>query len=498
MINAQGTSPEQIWARMASIFGQALKAIRDDPSATTAPPASLAEYEGLYESDWGETFVLRWDGSLAAVSLPTSDPIEALQKLRRDDGGPSGHSACPPLEGESDWDSAARLCYSSPSSSRFSMATFSRGSNQLEKRVLGEGSRRYRWALPVLSVASVLLVLELALIPFPVIDPLPFMPDDEEYPFLRFQPEQEYTWSRGWNFEVVNQVRVNNYGFVSDHDYDAEATTPLLAVVGDSYVEAAMVPYGQTCAGRLATHLSPRLRVYSVGFSGAPLSQYLVYAQYLRDEFRPSGVVFIVVQNDFLGSLLKYSRYPQHTYFDDGNAGELTFVRLFRSRSWLRRSMSRSNLLRYMYWNVGLAYWPADWRRSIRQRAVTGSNPNAAEWLADSKRAIDHFFELLPEMSGLEPARIAFVVDGPRFTLYSESEEAAERFQGSLADMNRRYFMAGAEARGYEIMDMLPRFADHWKANGARFDWPKDSHWNALGHSVCFETVAKSGLLSGM
>ena len=71
---------------MASIFGQALKAIRDDPSAATAPPASLAEYEGLYESDWGETFVLRWDGSLAAVSLPTSDPSVALQKLRRDDG----------------------------------------------------------------------------------------------------------------------------------------------------------------------------------------------------------------------------------------------------------------------------------------------------------------------------------------------------------------------------------------------------------------------------
>ena len=86
MINAQGTSPEQIWARMASIFGQALKAIRDDPGAATAPPASLAEYEGLYESDWGETFVLRWDGSLAAVSLPTSAPIDAMQKLRRDDG----------------------------------------------------------------------------------------------------------------------------------------------------------------------------------------------------------------------------------------------------------------------------------------------------------------------------------------------------------------------------------------------------------------------------
>lgn len=86
MINAQGTSPDQVWARMAGIFGAALKAIRDDPGGAMAPSASLAGYEGLYESDWGETVVLRWDDGLAAVSLPTGDPLDALRKLRHDDG----------------------------------------------------------------------------------------------------------------------------------------------------------------------------------------------------------------------------------------------------------------------------------------------------------------------------------------------------------------------------------------------------------------------------
>ena len=268
-----------------------------------------------------------------------------------------------------------------------------------------------------------------------------------------------------------------------------------------------MVPYGQTCAGRLATHLSPRLRVYSFGMSGAPLSQYLVYAQYVREEFRPSGIVFVITSGDFTESFLKYSRQYSFTYFDDGNAGELTLVRQPRSpRSWLWRLMksmtNRSNLLRYLYMNVDLrtvVHQPS--AALVSQSDLNQPAAERPELLADSKRAIDRFFELLPEMSGLEPARIAFVVDGPRFTLYSEGEEAAERaerFRGSHRDLNRRYFMAGAEARGYEVMDMLPRFADHWKANGARFDWPKDAHWNALGHSVCSETVAKSALLAGM
>ena len=267
-----------------------------------------------------------------------------------------------------------------------------------------------------------------------------------------------------------------------------------------------MVSYGQTCAGRLATHLSPRLRVYSFGFPGAPLSQYLAYAQYVREEFRPSGIVFVVVVNDFAESLLKYSWKHPIAHFDDGNAGELTLVKVPHSRSsWLRRSMSRSNLLRYLYWNVdlGTVYQTAAARGGEGSAPVLVSDLNRPaaerpELPADSKRAIDYFFELLPEMSGLEPARIAFVVDGPRFTLYSESERTAERFQGTHRDLNRRYFMAGAEARGYEVMVLLPRFADHWKANGARFDWPNDEHWNALGHDVCSETVAKSALLSGM
>lgn len=86
MINAQGTNPGQVWARMATIFGSALESIADDPSGATARPAALADYEGLYESDWGETFVLRWDGELAAVGLPTDDPMEAMRKLRRGDG----------------------------------------------------------------------------------------------------------------------------------------------------------------------------------------------------------------------------------------------------------------------------------------------------------------------------------------------------------------------------------------------------------------------------
>ena len=76
-------------------------------------------------------------------------------------------------------------------------------------------------------------------------------------PVFHFTPEREAIWSRGWRFEQVNRVRVNNAGYVNDQRYDPADPRPLLAVVGDSYVEASMVPYARTLHGRLATAAGP-------------------------------------------------------------------------------------------------------------------------------------------------------------------------------------------------------------------------------------------------
>ncbi|MDE2804382.1 MAG: serine hydrolase [Gemmatimonadota bacterium] len=83
MISAQGASPDDVWSKMMSTVGAALESIQADPGGGTARPASLTEYEGLYESNWGETVILRWDDGIVAVRVPNNDPMEAMTKLRR-------------------------------------------------------------------------------------------------------------------------------------------------------------------------------------------------------------------------------------------------------------------------------------------------------------------------------------------------------------------------------------------------------------------------------
>lgn len=85
MMNAQA-NPTDVWTKMMATLGEAFEEIQGDPGGGTPRPASLAEYEGLYQSTWGETVILRWDDGLAALGVPTNDPLEAMTKLRHEDG----------------------------------------------------------------------------------------------------------------------------------------------------------------------------------------------------------------------------------------------------------------------------------------------------------------------------------------------------------------------------------------------------------------------------
>ena len=91
--NAMGVNTRSFVARAHDLVGKAIEQARESPvtgddtaSDSTSAAIELEPYVGLYESAWGETAVVRWQGGLAALSLPTRDPKAALQRLRHVDG----------------------------------------------------------------------------------------------------------------------------------------------------------------------------------------------------------------------------------------------------------------------------------------------------------------------------------------------------------------------------------------------------------------------------
>ncbi|UCF06034.1 MAG: hypothetical protein JSV33_03105 [bacterium] len=137
-----------------------------------------------------------------------------------------------------------------------------------------------------------IILLEVIFRILPVRDSLMTLPVNSANPVVRFKENRDVTWSRGYDFSIVTKRHINNYGFLNDQNYDPEDDSPLLAIIGDSYVEAAQVEYKNSMHGILSQESAGNGRVYSFGASGSPLSNYLAYANYATSEFNARALVF--------------------------------------------------------------------------------------------------------------------------------------------------------------------------------------------------------------
>lgn len=332
----------------------------------------------------------------------------------------------------------------------------------------------------------------------PVSYPPHLLEVNDQNPVARFKENVDYLWSRDWNFSIVTRKRTNNQGFASDYDYVQGNSDPLMVVIGDSFVEAQQVANAASMAGILAKQTEQTGRVYSLGLSGAALSQYLVYAEYAKQKFSANAMVFIIVGNDFDESLLKYKSAPSLHYFKETDGGyELT--RVDYKIGGLKKLLRKSAFSRYVFLNLQMKRLQNPFNNKKRKSPseFVGNVPRnvSDQRLEDSKTAVDEFFRQLPSRSDLSADKILFVVDGMRPNLYSEV--GLVNAENSYFGRMRSYFIAAAIGLGYEVRDMQPVFIKRNRHDGSTFEFKMDGHWNSLGHSLVASEIAKSQLYNG-
>jgi hypothetical protein len=313
---------------------------------------------------------------------------------------------------------------------------------------------------------------------------------------FHFVPDRDFVFSKRWDMIMANRGHVNNAGFVNDQDYRKDDPTPLIAVVGDSFIEAAMVPFGETLHGRLAAKLAGDFRVYSFGASAAPLSQYVVWARHTVQEYRPRALVINIVGNDFDESLARYRTVPGYWHYVADPAGELQlhYFEWKNPKSFVH-FMLGSALGCYLIFNLDVLHHWDKLVELLSGRATaagtyagnTAADANA-ERVRNSLAAIDAFFRDLSGL-GLPPDRVLFTMDGFRYP------EPAIAGAGTYFDVMRRAFRAKAEALGYEVIDLDRAFFARHGRTGDKFEYPHDGHWNPTGHEVAFEAVMASRLI---
>jgi hypothetical protein len=353
-------------------------------------------------------------------------------------------------------------------------------------------------------------MMEISLRFLPVFDGVYLQPVAKDRPVARMEPNRPLTYSVGWSMARSTQNRVNNDGFVHDLDYRVDKDRKSAAIIGDSYVEALMLPHAETLQGHLSTAAGSEGDAYSFGISGAPMSQYLIWAQYAREQYGADALIFVIVATDFDESLLKYRARTGFHYFDgDLEQCDLQLIRLDHRPNPLRPLLRNSALLQYLVFNLGLLEGEQRqmWLRTISNRngddtvgesqiSELASRKITATALpsnriADSKCAVRTFFRLLPELTRLDPGRVLFVLDG----LKANTDEARTAAKKGYFSIMREYFLTVATDRGYGVIDADPLFEKRRQESNDAFEMPQDVHWNANAHTLIAEQIEATGVI---
>jgi hypothetical protein len=346
----------------------------------------------------------------------------------------------------------------------------------------------------LLGIAVPLGLAEIALRILPTNGGMMPQPVNAARPIFHFQPNRELVWSRGWDFKVVNRVRVNNAGFVNDQDYDDKDPRPLLAVVGDSYVEAVMIPGRETFHARLAA-AAPAGRVYTFAASGAPLSQYVAFAQHARSDWKAEALIVVIIGNDFDESLARYRTGPGFHHYVEAPDGALELKRYDFQPGLLRAVVEHSALARYLLYNIqahehlrGLIRLLPDFIRPARADVFAGNTSASLdrERVEQSQRAVRAFLRDIVGRGGWRPEQVMFALDGARYP--AGAPAVAASYFGQM----RSFFMAEARRGGFGVLDLDPAFFARHQAQPVPFEMPDDGHWNPTAHGIVADAIAQS------
>lgn len=345
-----------------------------------------------------------------------------------------------------------------------------------------------------LQVLAAFAILEGVSRLLPVASPPPLQPVSAAAPIAHFERNVDYVYSAGWNFAIRSHKHTNNFGFSNVADYRRWDRTPLLMVIGDSFVEAHEVDAGKSAAELLHAGLGGAGRVYSIGLSGGALPQYLASAAYACATFHPQALAFVIIGNDFHESLLKYNVEPQLHHFDD--QGRLTLAGY--ELPLPKRILRHSAFVRYVMYNAMTGARLEQIRNRLRGAHAAASLQATSEeqLLRDSRQAVDWFLEQLPSRCKVDPRNVLFVLDAVRPEIYSAATlpQAIDGFHGKM----RAYLAAEAGRRGHQVLDMQPVFIARHEQDGSRFEFPTDKHWNALGHRLVADEMRRSAMFAGL
>ncbi len=314
-------------------------------------------------------------------------------------------------------------------------------------------------------------------------------------------PYHRWTMSTGWDLRDVQHLRANNHGFAAEHDFQSGGNA--IGLVGDSYVEASMLPWAERPAAQLERALDGRRPVYAMGGPGSSL---LDYAERIRWAYETLGLRdFVVMMESTDASQVLCNSGNVHARCLDSE--RLTPVLQHRppsgqAKDLLRTSALAQYLVSQLKFTGARLMNPDFWRSGAPAEHVPNANANANANAAAPARAgeptplsarqqavIDAAVTaFLHDTSGLPGLRLVFAIDMNRRNL----EEGVPRpDEGYHVEQRLR-------AAGHAVVRGEAAYREHQRQSPLRLDMgPHDRHLNAIGVRLIMTAAASTARDNG-
>lgn len=306
------------------------------------------------------------------------------------------------------------------------------------------------------------------------------------------------TWYRTPEYTV--RVEVNAQGRIGPVIADRNpAGPPRVLLLGDSFMQAAQVPYEDGFTRRLERELAPRARfeLVNAGVASYGTDQEVLLLEQQYDEVRPDAVVLLfTVSNDVWNNdwRLESTRQAKpKPYFEPAGESGLTLRRLgpndLSILDHLRATLARSALLTTLKSGVFDRVTDARALAEAQRRQLDVLDEPAGEWVR-AWEITDLIFERLARFARARALPVVVVIAPDGCQVHMELCGGSTARHASAVPQRQ---LAGSLARlGVPVIDLLPGFRERAQRDGTSLYFHQDLHWNARGNALAAEIVART------
>ncbi len=299
-------------------------------------------------------------------------------------------------------------------------------------------------------------------------------------PAIKTYPaHHRFTVATGWDLKNAQRHLTNNLGFVDTRDFTPDPQA--IAVIGDSFVEANMLPPAQRIGPQLEALLHGPA-VYSMGVPGTSLIDYAHRARFAHDKLGIDRLVFVVETGDVRQMLCGSGNHDRDCI--DKKTGRVKSIEA-QPPGRLKQIARHSALAQYLFSQLRLD--PSRWMRKARRRLSTDeatASDNHQQKVDPVSREqantlVDYFLSTLPTTAR------------PPVLLINTEEAAAGSAEAAWHARDMDLLASKASQAGWIVVHLDAPFADWRERTGLSTSiGPYDGHWNTQGHRIAAQAVA--------